>query len=145
MRHVNILLVEDNEGDIVLTKEAFMEAKLKNEIAVVKDGEQALDYLHRRELYENDNKWILPDLILLDINLPKISGLEVLSEIKRHQHLKRIPVIMLTTSESETDILASYQHHANCYITKPVDLARFLEVVRTIENFWISIVKLPPS
>lgn len=145
MKHFNILLVEDNEGDIVLTKEAFMEAKLQNEIAVAKDGEQALDYLHRREHYENDNKWILPDLILLDINLPKISGLEVLSEIKRHHHLKVIPVIMLTTSESESDIMASYQHHANCYITKPVDLAKFLEVVRTIENFWISIVKLPPS
>lgn len=144
MKHVNILLVEDNEGDIVLTKEAFMEAKLQNEIAVAKDGEQALDYLHRREHHENDNKWILPDLILLDINLPKISGLEVLAEIKRHHHLKVIPVIMLTTSESESDIMASYQHHANCYITKPVDLAKFLEVVRTIENFWISIVKLPP-
>lgn len=144
MKHVNILLVEDNEGDIVLTREAFMEARMQNEIAVVKDGEQALDYLHRRERYEHDDNWILPDLILLDINLPKISGLEVLTEIKQHQHLKIIPVIMLTTSESETDIMASYQHYANCYITKPVDLARFLEVVRTIENFWISIVKLPP-
>lgn len=143
MRHVNILLVEDNEGDIVLTKEAFTEAKLKNDISVAKDGEQALDYLHRREGYEQDKNWIMPDLILLDINLPKISGLEVLSEIKQHPHLKIIPVIMLTTSESETDILASYQHYANCYITKPVDLGKFLDVVRRIENFWISIVKLP--
>jgi two-component system, chemotaxis family, response regulator Rcp1 len=143
MKHVKILLVEDNDGDIVLTKEAFLEAKLLNEIAVAKDGEQALDYLYRRDHYEHDNNWILPDLILLDINLPKISGLEVLSEIKQHQHLKIIPVIMLTTSQSEKDILASYQHYANCYITKPVDLGKFLEVVRTIENFWISIVKLP--
>jgi len=143
MKHVKILLVEDNDGDIVLTKEAFLEAKLLNEITVAKDGEQALDYLHRREHHEHDEHWMLPDLILLDINLPRISGLEVLSEIKQHRHLKIIPVIMLTTSENEKDILASYQHYANCYITKPVDLTKFLEVVRTIENFWISIVKLP--
>ena len=143
MKHVKILLVEDNDGDIVLTKEAFLEAKLLNEIAVAKDGEQALDYLHRRDHYEQDSNWILPDLILLDINLPKISGLEVLSEIKQHQQLKIIPVIMLTTSENEKDILASYQHYANCYITKPVDLEKFIDVIHTVEDLWISIVQLP--
>jgi two-component system, chemotaxis family, response regulator Rcp1 len=143
MKAVNILLVEDNDGDILLTKEAFNEAKLKNEIAVVKDGEAALDYLFRREKYENDDTWALPDMILLDINLPRVSGLEVLAEIKRDAQLKVIPVIMLTTSESEKDIMTSYRHYANCYITKPVDLDKFLDVVKTIENFWISIVKLP--
>lgn len=144
MKAVNILLVEDNDGDILLTREAFYEAKLQNEIAVVKDGEAALDYLFRRDRHKDDNDWILPDMILLDINLPKISGLEVLAEIKRDERLKVIPVIMLTTSENEKDIMASYKYYANCYITKPVDLNKFLEVVKTIENFWISIVKLPP-
>lgn len=143
MKAVNILLVEDNDGDILLTKEAFYEAKLHNEIAVVKDGEAALDYLYRREKYEHDEAWTLPDMILLDINLPKVSGLEVLAEIKKDAQLKIIPVIMLTTSESEKDIMTSYRHYANCYITKPVDLNKFLDVVKTIENFWISIVKLP--
>lgn len=143
MKAVNILLVEDNDGDILLTKEAFNEAKLRNDIAVVKDGEAALDYLFRREKYENDATWTLPDMILLDINLPKVNGLDVLSEIKRDAQLKVIPVIMLTTSESEKDIMTSYRHYANCYITKPVDLNKFLDVVKTIENFWISIVKLP--
>jgi two-component system, chemotaxis family, response regulator Rcp1 len=143
MKAVNILLVEDNDGDILLTKEAFHEAKLQNEIAVVKDGEAALDYLFRRNGYKNDVSWTLPDMILLDINLPKIGGLEVLAEIKGDAQLKVIPVIMLTTSESERDIMTSYRHYANCYITKPVDLNKFLDVVKTIENFWISIVKLP--
>lgn len=137
MKEVHILLVDDNEGDIILTKEALKEAKIKNNISVAMDGQEALDVL--RGTAEN----LLPDLILLDINLPKIDGLEVLTSIKQDNRLKMIPVIMLTTSSSERDILKSYTNYANCFITKPVDLNRFMEVVRTIEDFWISIVKLP--
>lgn len=134
MREAKILLVEDNEGDIILTKEALKEAKIKNEICVAMDGQQALDILNGPEL---------PDMILLDINLPKVDGLEVLSTIKKDDRLKKIPVIMLSTSSAESDISTSYNNHANCFITKPVDLLHFMEVVKTIEDFWISIVKLP--
>jgi len=131
---VTILLVEDNEGDIVLTKEALREARIGNEVRVARDGQEALDMLRN-----TDN---LPQLILLDINLPKMDGLELLL-IKKDERLKRIPVIMLSTSSAEKDILHSYANHANCFITKPVDLAKFMEVVKSIETFWISIVKLP--
>ena len=134
---MTILLVEDNEGDIVLTKEALREARIGNEVRVARDGQEALDMLRLTDS--------LPHLILLDINLPKIDGLELLGIIKNDEDLKRIPVIMLSTSSAEKDILHSYASHANCFITKPVDLAKFMEVVKSIEAFWISIVKLPQN
>lgn len=139
MQNVHILLVEDNEGDIVLTLEALSDAKLKNQVSVVRDGAEALDYLNDRKITPH----LLPDLILLDINLPKIDGKEVLQTIKNDHALKKIPVVMLTTSSSELDITDSYNLHANCFITKPVDLNKFFNVVRVIEDFWITIVKLP--
>ncbi len=139
-RDLTILLVEDNEGDIVLTLEALKEANVSNSIHVVTDGEEALQYLQKQGRFNNA---VTPDLILLDINLPKIDGKEVLAEIKNDADLKVIPVVILTTSSSEKDILESYQHHANCYITKPVDFKNFTHVVNMITNFWISIVQLP--
>jgi len=139
-KEVQILLVEDNEGDIVLTLEALKAAKVVNGVHVVKDGEAALQYLRKVGKYKNMET---PDLILLDINLPKVDGLEVLTEIKNDVDLTVIPVVILTTSDSEKDILESYQHHANCFITKPVDFAKFMHVVHMIKDFWISIVKLP--
>jgi chemotaxis family two-component system response regulator Rcp1 len=135
MQEVHILLVEDNEGDIFLTKEVLKEAKIKNQVTVAMDGEEALHMLRSGS--------VLPDMILLDINLPKIDGLEVLTAIKNDEQLKMIPVIMLTTSSAKKDIEFSYKNYANCFITKPVDLESFMEVVRTIESFWISIVRLP--
>ena len=139
-KEVNILLVEDNEGDIVLTLEALKEAKFTNGIYVVKDGEEALQYLRKEGRFE---KAETPDLVLLDINLPRLDGKEVLAEIKKDPKLMVIPVVMLTTSDSEKDIMESYHNHANCYITKPVDFQKFMEVVYVIKNFWISIVQLP--
>lgn len=140
MLDIHILLVEDNEGDIVLTLEALQEGKLCNRISTVRDGEQALDFLYRRGNYVDAET---PDLILLDINLPRIDGKEVLKVIKHDPDLRSIPVVVLTTSESENDIHESYRNHANCYITKPVDLDKFMEVVKCIEDFWLSVVKLP--
>lgn len=140
MKHINILLVEDNEGDIVLTMEALEDARIINKITVQRDGAAALEYLNNLIGHRTEE---LPDLVLLDINLPKIDGKEVLKQIKNNPALKKIPVVMLTTSSSETDILESYNSHANCYIIKPVDLNKFFEIVKAIENFWISIVKLP--
>lgn len=137
---IHILLVEDNEGDVVLTLEALNEAKLKNKISVVRDGEQALEFLYKKNKYDGQES---PQLILLDINLPKMDGKEVLMKIKTDPELKRIPVVILTTSSSENDILEAYNNHANCYITKPVDLDKFIDVIHTIEDFWISIVQLP--
>lgn len=137
---IHILLVEDNEGDIVLTTEALEEGKINNSLSIVRDGWEAIQFLEKKNGYENVN---LPDLILLDINLPKISGHGVLKHIKKHDDLKHIPVVMLTTSSSEADILKSYQNHSSCYITKPVDINKFIDVIATIENFWISIVQLP--
>ena len=137
MHEIKILLVEDNDGDIVLTLEALYDARLKNEVQVIKDGAAAISFLSQAA------KEDLPDLILLDINLPKIDGKEVLHYIKGSSSLKRIPVVMLTTSSSQTDILDSYNGHANCYITKPVDLNKFFDLVKLIEDFWITIVKLP--
>ena len=140
IQEVNILLVEDNEGDIVLTLKALTKAKVHNNIDVVRDGEQALQFLNKEGVF---NDAVTPGLILLDINLPKINGLEVLTAIKTHPELRVVPVIMLTTSESEKDIMQSYYHHANCFITKPVNFSNFIEVIHSLKEFWISIVHLP--
>jgi CheY-like chemotaxis protein len=142
MKAVKILLVEDNEGDIMLTREALEDAKILIELSVVKDGKAAMDFLNRVDPYLNEET---PDLLLLDVNLPKKNGLEVLQYIKGSEGLKHIPVIMLTTSSSESDINRSYNNYANCYITKPIEVSDFLSIVSTIENFWISIVKLPTN
>lgn len=139
-QNVEILLVEDNPGDIRLIVEVLKEGKINNNLSVVEDGEEALAYLRREGSYQDA---IVPDIILLDLNLPKINGTEVLAEIKKDPLLKYIPVIILTTSEAEQDILRAYDLHANCYITKPVNLEQFLTVVRSIENFWLTLVKLP--
>ena len=137
---IHILLVEDNEGDIVLTLEALKEAKLRNRISVVRDGDEAMQFLLKEGKYTKAES---PQLILLDINLPRMDGKEVLNRIKIHPELKRVPVVILTTSSSEKDIYEAYNNHANCYITKPVDLDKFIDVIHTIEDFWISIVQLP--
>lgn len=135
-----ILLVEDNPGDVRLTMEALKEGRILNEVRVVEDGVEALDFLHRAGKYADAPR---PDLILLDLNLPKKDGREVLAEIKEDEALKKIPVVVLTTSAAERDILRAYHLHANCYITKPVDLEQFIRVVQLIEDFWLTIVKLP--
>lgn len=142
MKSIHILLVEDNEGDILLIKEAFEERKIINKISVVKDGEKAIRFLNQVEEFTDAP---VPDLIILDVNLPRKSGHEVLTHIKEDDSLKHLPVIMLTTSSSEQDIMQSYKNHANCYITKPVNVDEFLKAVVEIEQFWISIVKLPPK
>ena len=136
-KEIHILLVEDNEGDIVLAREALKEARIGNRITVITDGEKALEYL-----FCNDNNR-KPDLILLDMNLPKVNGLEVLAKIKADEALKIIPVVMLTTSTSEEDVVAAYRNYVNCYINKPIDLEEFIVVIRNIENFWLNTVKLP--
>ena len=138
---IEILLVEDNAGDARLTLEAFKEAKVINHLTVVNDGVKALAYLRREEPYADA---VAPDLILLDLNLPRMDGREVLAAIKTDEHLMKIPVVVLTTSASQDDIARAYGSHANCYITKPVDLDQFLRVVHSIESFWLSLVKLPP-
>lgn len=140
IKDLEILLVEDNEGDIRLTIEAFKEAKITNEVKVVRDGEEALDYLRKQGNYAGVPS---PDIVLLDINLPKVDGKEVLSTMKNDPLLKSIPVIMLTTSSADSDVQESYDNHANCYVIKPVDLNKFMEVIRSIEDYWVSIVKLP--
>jgi len=137
---IHILLVEDNEGDILLTKEAFEDVKIVVKLSIVKDGKEAIDFIDRNGKYAGET---LPDLLLLDVNLPKKNGHEVLKYIKGKDALKQIPVIMLTTSSTELDINLSYNNYANCYITKPVEVNDFLAIIATIENFWISIVKLP--
>lgn len=136
------LLVEDNPGDVRLTREALKESKLRNNLSVVGDGEEALAFLRRQPPYENAPR---PDVILLDLNLPRKSGREVLAEIKADPDLKRIPVVVITSSEAEQDILASYDLHVNCYVTKPVDLDQFIKVVRSVSEFWLTIVRLPPA
>jgi two-component system, chemotaxis family, response regulator Rcp1 len=138
---IEILLVEDNPGDVRLTQEALKEGKVRNNLNVITDGVNALAFLRREGQYTHAPR---PDVILLDLNLPKKDGREVLAEIKTDPHLKRIPVVILTTSEAEQDILKTYNLHANCYITKPVDLEQFITVVKSIEGFWFSVVKLPP-
>lgn len=142
VRPVEILLVEDNEGDVRLTREALREGHLRNRLHVVEDGEKALDFLFRRGSYSDAPR---PDLILLDLNLPRRDGREVLAEIKADASLKRIPVVVLTTSRAEEDLARSYDLHANCFITKPVAFDQFIQVVKTIENFWFTIVVLPPA
>jgi two-component system, chemotaxis family, response regulator Rcp1 len=142
MSEIQILLVEDNEGDILLTLEAFKEIKVKNSIAVVKDGVEAIEFLKKQGQYAES---IVPHLILLDINMPKLSGIEVLDFIKKDEKLRKIPVVMLTTSSSESDIAACYDKSANCFITKPLDFGNFLNVVEAIESFWFSIAQLPKA
>jgi len=138
---VEILLVEDNPGDVRLTREALKEGKVRNKLNVVMDGDAALAYLRREGDYASATR---PDLILLDLNLPKRDGREVLAEIKKDPSLKRIPVVILTTSSAEKDVLQTYDLQANCYITKPVQLAEFLSVVKSIDDFWLALVRLPP-
>jgi two-component system, chemotaxis family, response regulator Rcp1 len=137
---VHILLVEDNPGDVRLTAEAFKEGRISNCLRVARDGVEALAYLRREGAYADVPR---PDLILLDLNLPKKDGREVLSEIKADPSLKSIPVVILTTSAADLDIHKAYNLHANCYITKPVDFDQFMRVIHTIEDFWLSIVRLP--
>ncbi|HXB43201.1 MAG TPA: response regulator [Puia sp.] len=139
MKPIHILLVEDNEGDILLTREALEDAKIIVKLSVAKDGKEAIDFVNRQGKYTDAD---VPDLVLLDINLPKKNGHEVLKYIKENEQLKHMPVIMLTTSSSDKDINSSYNNYANCFITKPVEVNDFLTVVSTIENFWISIVRL---
>jgi chemotaxis family two-component system response regulator Rcp1 len=141
-RTIEILLVEDNPGDARLTLEAFKEGKVLNHLTVMKDGVEALAYLRREGSYSGAR---MPDLILLDLNLPRKSGREVLAEIKADERLKTIPVVVLTTSADEQDVARAYSQHANCYITKPVDLEQFLRVVHSIEDFWLTLVSLPPG
>lgn len=138
---VEILLVEDNPGDIRLTQEALRDCKIRNTVSVVNDGVEAIAYLRREGKYPDVPR---PDLILLDLNLPIKDGRSVLAEIKEDLDLKRIPVVILTTSKAEEDILKTYNLHANCYITKPLDLDQFILIVKKIEDFWFTIVKLPP-
>jgi len=137
---IEVLLVEDSPGDVRLTREAFKDAKMYLNLHVASDGTEAMAFLNHEGEHANAPR---PDLILLDLNLPKKDGREVLKEIKGSQTLKSIPVVILTTSASDADILRSYRLHANCYITKPVGLEGFLEVVKSIDNFWLSVVKLP--
>jgi two-component system, chemotaxis family, response regulator Rcp1 len=138
---VEILLVEDNPGDYRLTKEALKEGKVYNNLHWTQDGVDAIDFLKRRGKHGNAPR---PDIILLDLNLPKKDGREVLSEIKSDEALRAIPVVILTTSKAEEDVLKSYDLHANCYVTKPVDLEKFIVVVQSIDRFWLSVVTLPP-
>ena len=142
MSAVEILLVEDNPGDVRLTREALKESKIRNNLSIVRDGVEAMAFLRREGDYVRAPR---PDIILLDLNLPRKDGREVLAEIKDDDKLKRIPVVILTTSDDEHDILESYNLHANCYITKPVDLNRFVTIIKNIEDFWLTIVRLPPD
>lgn len=139
-KEIHILLVEDNEGDILLTREALQEVPGIRKLSIVKDGKQALQFLRRAEGFETAET---PDLILLDINLPKLNGNEVLITIKQDEQLRHIPVIMLTTSSSHSDVFNSYTNHANCFITKPVDYNSFMSVVKTMESFWMHTAQLP--
>jgi two-component system response regulator len=139
---IEILLVEDNPGDVRLTREALKDGKIVNNLHVAEDGVDALAFLRREGKYHNA---VRPELILLDLNLPKKDGREVLAEIKADKELKRIPVVILTSSAAEQDIVKSYNLHANCYVTKPVDLDQFINVVKSIEHFWLTVVKLPPE
>jgi two-component system, chemotaxis family, response regulator Rcp1 len=141
-KSVEILLVEDNPGDVDLAREALEDSKLCNRLSVVGDGEKAMAFLRQEAPYSDAPR---PDLILLDLNLPRKDGREVLAEIKADASLKRIPVVILTTSSAEQDVLRSYNLHANCYITKPINLDQFLHVVRSVHSFWLSIVVLPPN
>ena len=138
---IEVLLVEDDPGDVLMTQEAFEEHKVRNKLSVVSDGEEALSYLRHEGKFADAPR---PDLILLDLNLPRVDGREVLAVIKDDEDLRRIPVVVLTTSQADEDILRSYSLHANAYVTKPVDFERFIAVVRQIDEFFVSVVKLPP-
>lgn len=138
---IEILLVEDNPADVRLVQEVFKEARIHNKMRVALDGDKALQILRREGEYARASS---PDLIILDLNLPKKDGREVLKEIKEDENLKSIPVVILTTSNAEEDLIETYKNNANCYISKPVDLDNFIRVVKIIEDFWLSIVKLPP-
>lgn len=140
MNHAHILLVEDNEGDILLTLEAFEECKMKTEISVAKNGQEALDFVFKRNAFANVKK---PDLILLDINIPVFNGHEVLRQIKADTKLKKIPVIMLTTSSSQKDIHEAYENHCNSYVKKPLEMSEFLSAILKIEEFWLQLTTLP--
>lgn len=140
MKLADILLVEDNEGDIELTKEAFEEAKFRNKLQVVEDGGDALDYLYKRGEFTSA---VTPDIVLLDLNIPGTDGREVLETIKNDKKLRRIPTIILTSSKADKDVIESYDLFANCYIVKPVDAVKFIDVVRRVEKFWVDIVHLP--
>jgi CheY-like chemotaxis protein len=142
LKSIDILLAEDSPGDADLAKEALEESKLKNRLYTVVDGQEALDFLYKKGKYESVPR---PDLILLDLNMPKVDGREVLKIVKEDENLRSIPIVILTTSRAEEDILKTYNLHANCYISKPLDLEKFMEVVNAIENFWISIVALPKN
>jgi len=139
---IDILLVEDSPGDIRLAQEALKESKIRNKLFVVEDGVEAMAFLRRQGKHAEAPR---PDLILLDLNLPRKSGREVLSEVKNDEDLKRIPVVVLTVSRDEEDIMRSYDNHANCYITKPLDFSQFMEITKSIEQFWLTIVMLPPK
>ena len=139
---IDILLVEDNPGDVRLAQEALKESKVRNTLYVVDDGVEAMAFLRQQGKYSSVPR---PDLILLDLNLPRKSGREVLAEVKSDEHLKRIPVVVLTVSRADEDIMKCYNFHANCYITKPLDFNQFMEVTKAIEGFWLTIVKLPPK
>lgn len=141
-KFIEILMVEDNPADVRLTKEAFADAKVLNNMSVVYDGDEAMEFLCRRGRFADAPR---PDLILLDLNLPKKDGREVLAEIKEDPDLRRIPVVVLTTSEDERDILRAYDLHVNAYVKKPVDLDQFMKIVEAVEDFWLSVVKLPPK
>ncbi len=140
MESINILLVEDNKGDIELTRESLSRGKLKNKLTVIEDGESALNYLYKRAPYADVER---PDIVLLDLNLPKVSGRDILKALKQDDSLKDIPVIILSSSQDAFDIKEAYQLHANCFVSKPVSLDSFIQVVQSIESFWIDIVKLP--
>lgn len=139
---IEILLVEDNPGDVRLTREALKEGKVYSNLHTVKDGVEAMEFLRRQGKFKDAPR---PDIILLDLNLPKKDGREVLEEIKTDDQLKRIPVVVLTTSKVEEDVLKTYNLHANCYVTKPVDLEKFMVVVKSIDVFWLTVVTLPPN
>ena len=139
---IDILLVEDNPADVRLTIEAFKDGKIANRLHVTRDGVEAIHFLHRLSPHADA---VRPDLILLDLNLPRKNGREVLAEIKQSPALRQIPVVVLTTSKADEDVIRSYDLHANCYISKPIDFERLIQVVRAIEDFWISVVKLPPK
>lgn len=139
-RPVEILMVEDNPGDVELSLDALREGKLLNRVHVARDGEEALDFLYKRGAHASAP---VPDIILLDLNMPRMSGIEVLSIIKEDDRIKHIPVVVLTSSEADRDVLQSYRLHANCYLVKPVDMEKFLVVMKTFENFWLHVVTLP--
>ena len=141
-KHIEILLIEDSPADILLTREAFEESRILNTLHVAEDGVQAMDFLHRRGVYASVPR---PDLILLDLNLPRKNGREVLAEIKADSELKKIPIVVLTTSSAEEDILKAYDLNANCYVVKPVGFDSFMQAMQSIRHFWFSVVTLPPE